>query len=143
MREKIEQFMSLVGTDKLIEQVVQDTSAHFRESLRDDLHGDEIPEDLKKALDVIETSLRASVPDLKTEIVKVYEMLIPENILDALIAFYDSEAGRLINTLGINIQTKIGSAASAWQIAAVKSVEGELAKLLGVNTSAPSPTPAP
>ena len=119
----------------------------FRQSFQDGL-GADLPPNVQEALAVIERALRAGQDNLLRDIVSVYARHFTEAEVDDLLAFHASPTGRHFQAAGEAVQNDAFDVKSAWSTAAMRSVEGDLARLLGVapppitNVAAPT-SPAP
>lgn len=132
MIDKIMKFMTITGIDTLIEQVIANTMVKFREQFEDGYGNKELPEGPNKALVAIEASLRNKVPELKQDIVNVYQKYFTEDMLDSIIMFYESDAGKALSSSGVMIQDEVGKATHNWEANAIKSAKKEIADCLGV-----------
>ncbi len=77
---------------------------------------------------------------LRDEVAAVYEANFTETEVDTMIAFYQSDLGKKLTAGGVAFQTAISEATDRWSSAVIKTVEGDLARILGVNTPAPVDT---
>lgn len=127
--KKIHQLLDLM--DLNLDARIGEEVEQFRESFQGGL-GAQLPANVAEAVDVIERALRAGRDDLLCGIVGVYAQHFTEAQVDDLLAFHASPTGVHFQVVGEKVQADAFEAKSAWSTAAMRSVEGDLARLLGV-----------
>lgn len=136
MREKVLLFMSLTGFDSMVDPLIESITGQFRIGFESNL-GEKLPSDAAEAIKVVNTALVRNQAALRDEVAGVYETHFTEQEIDEMISFYKSPVGEKLSASGVIFQTAISEASDRWSSAVIKTVEGDLARILGVNTPAP------
>lgn len=136
---KIRQLLDLM--DLRLDARISEEVEQFRQSFQEGL-GVELSPNVTEALAFIERAFRNGHDDLLRDIVGVYAKHFTEAQIDDLLTFHASPTGRHFQAVGEEVQKDAFDVKSAWSTAAMRSVEGDLARLLGVAPPSANP-PAP
>lgn len=100
---------------------------------------------ISEVVDEVALSMAARRGDLEREAALAYARVFPENLLNDITAFYQSEAGQKLLTDGAIVAREVYKAADIWQRGMQRDLAQEVAKVLtervGVTQPAPAATP--
>jgi len=123
MREKIVTFLSLTGIDKYPDAMANG----YAEQIRAQFPSDQSSE---KAFELVDKALDENKSALFDTMVSAYADAFTETEMDQLIAFYEAPLGQRIVELGGIVLPALLEAGETWGHDVVKSIEGDLNKLL-------------
>lgn len=129
-REKVLHFMQLIGATKTADSAIDGIVGGFRANFAAGF-SETLPDAPTQALLLVEETLRARKHRLTEAFAAVYDDMLTEVEVDDLITFHQSATGQRMSEIGESIQNKIGEAGNAWSNEALKSIEDELARILG------------
>jgi hypothetical protein len=129
-REKARQFITLIGLASMAERVADHATNQYRAHFGV-VSEDELPENFKKSITLVESALKKNCDKLRDQFVDIYAATYSEESLDALTTFYTSPAGRLATETGEVVQTKVVAAGNDWTNDVLKSLGSELIEVLG------------
>lgn len=134
MREKILRFMSLVmvSFDDNIKRHLDTFAADIKSAMG------EVPPDMTEALALVGTTMRARHSLLEDRAVEIYSKNFTEADVDALLAFYESDAYKKLSEVSPAIMTEVSDAESLWIKETMQSIETDLQRILGAVAPAPA-----
>jgi hypothetical protein len=127
MRDKIMTFLNLTGINKYPDVIAAGLTEQIRSQFAS---GETLPDEFVKAVGLMTSTLDENKPRLFDTVVAAYEKSFTEEELDALVAFYGSPAGKRVVELGGIVLPEVIEAGNTWGAESLKSIEGELNKLL-------------
>lgn len=130
LRDKMTKFVELSGLGAMGEALTQSLVTQFRDRFETGL-GEVLPKEPAEALALVEKTLRDGLPALKDKLGAIYEKHLDESEIDALIAYHESPIGQKIRAIGLTVNNDVVDETEAWQMAAMKSIETDLARILG------------
>ncbi len=137
MREKTFRLMAnmLVPFEQSVENITADFRGSFQRAF------DELPPEIVEATATVEKSLRESKAELENRVAEIIESHLTADEVAAILAYQESPAYKRLSEVSMLIQEAVGEASLAWQNTAIKRVEPDLQRLLGV-PEPPPPTAA-
>lgn len=141
MRDRTLEFLSLTGFDAMFKRQVDQVVGQFKSGFKDGF-GEDVPTDAAEALRVVEAAYEKAKGSLANQIADVYEKHLDAGDIEALITFHRSPVGTKIAAIGPEVQVALGELTDRWDREVLKSVEPDLARLLGQQVAAPVQTPA-
>jgi len=125
MREKIITFLSLTGIDKFPDIM----SAGVLEQIKGQF-SEPVAGNVASMFLFVEQTLDAQKSMLLDTIVAAYADSFTESDIDKLVAFYEAPLGRRVVELGGIVLPSVVEAGNTWCADTMKSIEGEVQKLL-------------
>jgi hypothetical protein len=130
MRDLTLQFLSLTGFPSMVDFLSDSVVGNFRRALEGEMQAT-LEDRGKKALALLEESLKSSQGVLQEQVVDLYAKVFSEEDMKALVDFYQTDTGKKLVEKGASIQGSIGDLGSDWSNNVIRSLESQFASILG------------
>jgi hypothetical protein len=134
MREKVTTFLKLTGLDKFPDVIADGFTEQIRSHFITE-DGVELPEEMQKAVELMQGATQERKPALYEEMISIYAKAFSDEELDQLVAFYSSSAGQRVVALGGIALPELAQAGDVWTVEVMKSTGDALSKLMGAGVA--------
>lgn len=130
-RASVEKFLELNSTKEGIAGIATGFVAQWKMAFESS--GEKVAEDREaeaKVLKVLEDAFKASLGEVYDRIVEVHDKMIPDEVIDQMIAFRQSPAGKCFVEIGPMLSEAVGDIITGWQQETLKRNEVAISSLL-------------